>query len=83
MNDTNRLFLQRNFALLIVSAISGIAIMIAMACVESLRRKTPINFIMLSLFTIAESYMVAAACSRYDPKDVSFNNITSVNKYLN
>lgn len=56
---------------MLVAFIVSFAIMLAMACVESLRRKTPINYIMLALFTIAESYMVAAFSSKFDPEDVS------------
>lgn len=64
--------MRRTPALMIVAFIVSFAIIIALACVESLRRKTPINFIMLSLFTIAESYMIASFCARFDPETVSF-----------
>ena len=35
---------------------------ILMLCVKPLRRKVPINYILLLLFTIGEAYMVAYAC---------------------
>ena len=35
---------------------------ILMLCVKPLRRKVPINYILLLLFTIAEAYMVSSIC---------------------
>lgn len=43
-----------------------------MVCVESVRRKSPINFIFLSLFTLAQSYLVGMTTIRFDPQDVRF-----------
>lgn len=67
---------------MIVAFIVSFAILIGMACVESLRRKMPINYIMLGLFTVAESYMIAAYTSRFDPIDVSFDYIILYFVYL-
>lgn len=41
--------------------------MIAMACCESVRRTTPMNFIFLGLFTIAESFLLGVSAGRYAP----------------
>lgn len=71
MKDETRHWMRTNPAPMIVAFIVSFAVLIAMACVESLRRKTPLNFIMLSVFTLAESYLVAVCTSRFEPSDVS------------
>ena len=38
---------------------------ILMLCVKPLRRKVPINYILLLLFTLGEAYMVSALCMSY------------------
>ena len=45
-----------------VSAITVLVIILAMTCVKTLRVAVPINFIMLSVFTIAESLLLGLAC---------------------
>lgn len=70
MNNNVRIWMRSNLALLIVAFIVAFAVLIAMACVESLRRKTPLNYIMLSIFTLAESYVVACSTARFNPADV-------------
>lgn len=44
-----------------------IVTMIAMACCESVRRNSPMNFIFLSLFTVAESFLLGCISAVYDP----------------
>lgn len=44
--------------------------LIAMACCGEVRRKAPQNFIFLGLFTVAESFMLAAAASNFDSEAV-------------
>lgn len=44
--------------------------LICMACCTSVRRKAPMNFIFLFLFTGAESFMLGTLSSRYDSKEV-------------
>lgn len=41
--------------------------MIALACCESVRRNSPMNFIFLALFTVAESFMLGCTSAHYDP----------------
>jgi len=48
----------------------SISIIIAMACVRSLRVNFPTNFILLAIFTISESITVGQACMLYDGEDV-------------
>ena len=49
-----------------VSAITGLVIILAMTCVKTLRVAVPINFIMLSVFTLAESLLLGLACMLYE-----------------
>jgi len=49
---------------------TSISIIIAMACVRSLRVNFPTNFILLAIFTISESITVGQACMLYDGEDV-------------
>lgn len=44
---------------------------ITISCCEGIRRQSPHNFIILSLFTLAESYLVALSTLRFSQEDVS------------
>lgn len=48
-----------------------LATIITISCCEGVRRKSPHNFIVLSLFTLGESYLVALSTLRFDHEDVS------------
>ncbi|XP_068145526.1 protein lifeguard 1 isoform X2 [Drosophila tropicalis] len=47
-----------------------IVTMICMACCESVRRKTPLNFIFLFLFTLAESFLLGIIAGQYQADEV-------------
>ncbi|XP_011161676.1 protein lifeguard 1 isoform X3 [Solenopsis invicta] len=47
-----------------------IVLIICMACCTSVRRKAPMNFIFLFLFTIAEAFLLATAASTYQSQEV-------------
>jgi len=61
---------QGNMFLLIVALVVVFGALIAMICVESVRRTSPTNIIVLSIFTLAETYLVGASTMRFDPEDV-------------
>lgn len=44
--------------------------LVALGCNEDLRRQTPANFIFLSAFTIAESFLLGVAACRYAPMEI-------------
>lgn len=44
--------------------------MITMACCESVRRKSPMNFIFLFIFTIAQSFVLGVVSSTYASSEV-------------
>ncbi|EFN88629.1 Glutamate [NMDA] receptor-associated protein 1 [Harpegnathos saltator] len=47
-----------------------IVLIICMACCTNVRRKAPMNFIFLFLFTVAEAFLLATAASSYEPDAV-------------
>ncbi|XP_043481560.1 protein lifeguard 1 isoform X2 [Leptopilina heterotoma] len=47
-----------------------LVLLICMACCSSVRRKAPMNFIFLGIFTGAESFLLGAISSRYEPEAV-------------
>jgi len=48
-----------------------IVLLICMSCCTNVRRKSPMNFIFLFLFTFAEAFLLSTAASTYDSKEVS------------
>ena len=44
--------------------------LITMACCGDVRRKAPMNFIFLFIFTLAQSFMLGVAASTYDTEAV-------------
>lgn len=47
-----------------------IVCLLCMACCSSVRRKAPMNFIFLGLFTVAESYMLGCMAAAFDKEEV-------------
>ncbi|XP_029044564.1 protein lifeguard 1-like [Osmia bicornis bicornis] len=50
--------------------VATFVLIICMACCTSVRRKAPMNFIFLFLFTIAEGFLLAVAASTYNSEEV-------------
>jgi len=48
----------------------SVVFMITLACCESVRRKSPQNFIVLSLFTLCEGFLLGVIASRYQTESV-------------
>lgn len=60
-----RVFVRQNSWLMFVAIAVVFGAMIALACCGDLRRKAPMNFILLGLFTFAEGFMLAVVASQY------------------
>jgi len=58
------------WGIFITCCLSTIVILIAMACVRTLRVSFPLNFLMLALFTIAESVLLGQVCMFYPHETV-------------
>lgn len=61
-----REFAMHNFWLFIVALVAVLVTIISLSCCEGVRRTSPTNIIFLSIFTIAESIMVAYATLNYE-----------------
>lgn len=62
-------FLQNTWVFWLCFAIT-FAMIIALACVPDLRRRSPINIICLMIFTVAEGVLLGITCSTYDAQTV-------------
>jgi len=69
-HEPTKLFIKSNPMLSILAIVVTFGTLIALACCENLRRKSPTNFILLFIFTIAESFLLAVTVSRYYPDQV-------------
>lgn len=58
-------FVQQTPSLFIIALVIMIVAMITLACCGEVRRKAPINFIMLFIFTIAEGFLLGVSSSYY------------------
>ncbi|XP_016957315.1 protein lifeguard 3 isoform X4 [Drosophila biarmipes] len=59
-------FVRENFIVIILAMIVNIIVLIVIFCVESVRRKHPVNLICLSIFTFTMSLLLGAASSIMD-----------------
>lgn len=61
-----------------------IVLIICMSCCTSVRRKAPLNYVFLFLFTSAEAFLLSVAASTYDSKEVSHpKQLLPLYKYAN
>lgn len=65
-----KLWVQQHTELFWICFAATIVLIICMACCPDVRRKSPMNFIFLFLFTVAESVVLATAASTYDSEEV-------------
>ena len=65
-HDGIRKYVQHNTAMFISAWVLTLVLVIALACVEKIRRQTPYNYIFLTLFTFAEGYLLGVVSSYYD-----------------
>ena len=69
-SDDFKLWLYKHPELLIMSSIVSICLIYALGCYKSVARSVPLNYILLTIFTLCESLMVACISSRYDSATV-------------
>lgn len=65
-----QIYVQQHPALFIVALIIIIVALITLACCGEVRRKAPMNFIFLFIFTFAEAFILAVSASRYNSEEV-------------
>ncbi|XP_041987772.1 protein lifeguard 1-like [Aricia agestis] len=69
-HEPTKLFVARNSYLFWIALAVLIVTLIAMACCTNVRRTAPMNFIFLTLFTVAQSFLLGVATSVYDVSEV-------------
>ncbi|XP_018336110.1 protein lifeguard 1-like isoform X3 [Agrilus planipennis] len=65
-----KLWVYNHPELFIISLVILFVSMIALACCGEVRRKAPMNFVLLFLFTLAESFMLACSAASYEAQEV-------------
>ncbi|XP_029175061.1 protein lifeguard 1-like [Nylanderia fulva] len=65
-----QLWVMRHTELFWIAFALTIVLLICMACCTNVRRKAPMNFIFLFLFTLAEAFLLAIAASTYKKDEV-------------
>ena len=63
-------FIRNNMWLFWVCLVVNIITMYVLIYVRAASRKVPINFVLLSAFTLTEAYMVSCITAEYDPESV-------------
>lgn len=63
-------YIKTHPGLSLIAIVITFGTLIALACCENLRRKTPTNFILLFVFTVAESFLLSVTVTRYYPNEV-------------
>lgn len=63
-------YIKTHPGLSLIAIVITFGTLIALACCENLRRKTPANFILLFVFTVAESFLLSVTVTRYYPSEV-------------
>lgn len=62
-----RVFMMENYWLLVVCCLLSFAIWIVLVCFRKHAREVPKNYILLVIFTLCESYMIAYPCAFVEP----------------
>ncbi|XP_029347455.1 protein lifeguard 1-like [Acyrthosiphon pisum] len=70
LHDETRTYIKTNCWLFFTALVITIGTLIALACCENVRRKSPLNFILLFVFTLSESFLIAVCVSRYYPEQI-------------
>jgi protein lifeguard len=63
-------FQEENIAIFYIALVVSLIAILVLACIPRAATHSPTNVILLGVFTLAESYMVAMICSLYTPESV-------------
>lgn len=69
-HEPTRQFVSHHFEVAIIALVLMLVTVITLSCCEGVRRQAPTNFIVLGLFTLAESYLVGMSTLRFAREDV-------------
>jgi FtsH-binding integral membrane protein len=70
MNESAKLWTQRNPGVVIGCMVASIVLMLVIVCCENARRKAPLNLILLGLFTICEGITLGVVTTAYRVNEV-------------
>jgi FtsH-binding integral membrane protein len=59
-----------NVALLVTLLVLNIVAQCSLICSKTLARRVPINYLLLAVITVSESYLLSLICSEYEPESV-------------
>lgn len=68
IHEPTKQFIEENPALKWIAIIIVFGTIISLMCCQNLSREVPINYILLIIFTLAESYIIVVYTSSLDPK---------------
>jgi FtsH-binding integral membrane protein len=69
-HEPTKLYVRQHMGIWWAAFAVMIVCLITMACCGDVRRKSPMNFIFLFIFTLAESFMLGVAASTYNTEAV-------------
>ena len=69
-NESMRQFYLNKIAIFFICVVVAFILGIILICFKNIARKVPTNYILLSIWTFCESYMVAVCAATYDPTTV-------------
>jgi FtsH-binding integral membrane protein len=70
-HEPTKRYVRQNVGMFYGAMAVMIVCIVCMACCASVRRKAPMNFIFLSVFTLAESWMLGTAAASFKSEEVS------------
>ena len=71
-HEPTRIYVRRNVGMFYAAMGVMLVCIICMACCANVRRKAPMNFIFLGIFTLAESWMLGTAAASFEKEEVNF-----------
>lgn len=69
-HQPTRMYVMQHSYMYILGFISLFVVMIVLACCGEIRRRAPINFILLGLFTLIEGFMMGCITVAYSASEV-------------
>lgn len=65
-----RIFFEQNVVLFIIAVVGYLVTLVTISCCRSVARRVPINYILLGIFTLCMSYIVAMIAAEARPENV-------------
>jgi FtsH-binding integral membrane protein len=65
-----KLYARDHMELFWIALVVSLVALISLACCPDVRRKTPLNFIFLGMFTLAEGFLLGCVTATYDANEV-------------